>query len=76
MISDAVTSSKRFNLSVQFLSSSDRSAGTQLVEKLLTSLQGRQQDLAELGVTEFTINSIADKFHVTTKYTANGPVCN
>jgi len=71
----AVTTSKRFNLSVQFLSSFDRSAGSQLVEKLLTSLQGRQQDLAELGVTEFVIHRIADKLNVSTKYTVNGPVC-
>ena len=71
----AVTTSKRFNLSVQFLSSFDRSAGSQLVEKLLTSLHGRQQDLAELGVTEFVIHSIADKLNVSTKYTVNGPVC-
>jgi len=71
----AVTSSKRFSLSVQFLSSVDRSAGSQLIEKLLTSLSDRQQDLAELGVTEYTILSIAEKLSINATYTQSGPVC-
>jgi len=71
----AVTGSKRFSLSVQFLSSVDRSAGSQLIEKLLTSLSDRQQDLAELGVTEYSILSIAEKLSISATYTQSGPVC-
>ena len=71
----AVTNSKRFSLSVQFLSSFDRSAGSQLVEKLLTSLPDRQQDLAELGVTEFAIHKVAERLSITATYTQAGPVC-
>jgi len=71
----AVTSSKRFSLSVQFMSSFDRSTGSQLIEKLLASLPDRQQDLADLGVTEYEISRIATKFNITTRHTSSGPVC-
>ena len=73
-ISGAVTQSKRFGLSVQFLTSIDRSAGSQLIEKLLSSLPDRQQDLAELGITEYVIQSIASKLSIITRHTEKGPV--
>ena len=45
----------------------DKTAASQLVEKLMASLADRQQDLAELGVTEYSINSLAIKLNVTSK---------
>ena len=59
---ELVTHSRRFSLSVQFLSAAERAAGAQLIEKLRVSLTDRQQDLAELGVTEWNIENIANKF--------------
>ena len=59
---ELVTHSRRFSLSVQFLSAAERAAGQQLMEKLRVSLTDRQQDLAELGVTEWNIENIANKF--------------
>ena len=59
---ELVTQSRRFSLSVQFLSAAERAAGAQLMEKLRVSLTDRQQDLAELGVTEWNIENIANKF--------------
>eukprot|EP00088_Acartia_fossae_P002243 TRINITY_DN10891_c0_g2_i1.p1 TRINITY_DN10891_c0_g2~~TRINITY_DN10891_c0_g2_i1.p1 ORF type:complete len:283 (+),score=67.43 TRINITY_DN10891_c0_g2_i1:34-882(+) len=72
---NAVTSSRRFSLGVQFMSSFDRSTGSQLIEKLLASLPDRQQDLADLGVTEYKISTIAERFQITTRHTVSGPVC-
>ena len=59
---ELLTGTKRFSLSIQFLSSVERQAGEQLMEKLRASLLDRQQDLAELGVTEWNIENIAKKF--------------
>ena len=54
--------SKRFSLNVQFLSKGEKEAAGQLVEKLRVGLTDRQQDLAELGVTEWHIENIARNF--------------
>ena len=54
--------SKRFSLNVQFLSKGEKQAAGQLVEKLRAGLTDRQQDLAELGVTEWHIENIARNF--------------
>ena len=59
---ELLTSTKRFSLSCQFLSSVEKQAGEQLIEKLRSSLLDREQDLAELGVTEWNIENIAKKF--------------
>jgi len=70
-----VSCSKRFRLGVQFLSTFDKTAANQLIEKLLASLPDRQQDLAELGVTEYAIHNLAAKLNISTKHTESGPVC-
>ena len=45
-----------------------------MIEKLLSSLPDRQQDLAELGITEYVIQSIASKLSIITRHTEKGPV--
>ena len=55
--------SRRFSLNVQFLSRSERAAAGQLLEKLRAGLTDRQQDLAELGVTEWHLENIARNFN-------------
>ena len=60
---ELLSHSRRFSLNFQFLSRSERTAAGQLVEKLRAGLTDRQQDLAELGVTEWHIENIARNFH-------------
>jgi len=60
---ELLSQSRRFSLNVQFLSRSERAAAGQLVEKLRAGLTDRQQDLAELGVTEWHLEKIAGNFH-------------
>ena len=60
---ELLAQSRRFSLNVQFLSRSERAAAGQLLEKLRAGLTDRQQDLAELGVTEWHIENIARNFH-------------
>ena len=59
---EILTKSKRFSLNVQFLSKGEKEAAGQLVEKLRAGLTDRQQDLAELGVTEWHIENISRNF--------------
>ena len=59
---EILTKSKRFSLNVQFLSKAEKEAAGQLVEKLRAGLTDRQQDLAELGVTEWHIENISRNF--------------
>jgi len=61
-IFEILAETKRFSLNLQFLSSVERQAGQQLIEKLKAGLVDRQQDLAELGVTEWNIQNIQEKF--------------
>jgi FixJ family two-component response regulator len=61
---------------VEFLSSIDKTAASQLIEKLLASLSDRQQDLAELGVTEYTIESLARKLNIAPKHSGSATNCN
>ena len=61
-ILELLTETKRFNLNIQFLSGVEKQAGQQLIEKLQAGLIDRQQDLAELGVTEWNIENIKNKF--------------
>ena len=60
---EILSQSKRFGLNVQFLSRSEKQAAEQLVEKLRAGLIDRQQDLAELGVTEWHIENISRSYH-------------
>ena len=60
---ELLSQSRRFSLNVQFLSRSEKAAAGQLVEKLRAGLTDRQQDLAELGVTEWHLEKIAGNFH-------------
>ena len=60
---EILSQSKRFSLNVQFLSRSEKQAAEQLVEKLRAGLIDRQQDLAELGVTEWHIENISRSYH-------------
>nr|CAD7262056.1 unnamed protein product [Timema shepardi] len=61
---EALSEAKRFSLSLQFLSSVEKATGRQLMEKLNSSLQNRQQDLAEQGVTEWTVLELKNKYKV------------
>lgn len=61
---EALTQIKRFNLVVHFLNSSERAICQQLIQKLVASLVGKEQDLAELGITEWSIQELGKKFLV------------
>ena len=55
---------KRFSLTVEFLSKTEKQVVAELMEKLNTSLADSKQDLAELGVTEWNMENIARRFKV------------
>ncbi|PNF33647.1 Coiled-coil domain-containing protein 103 [Cryptotermes secundus] len=61
---ESLTEAKRFNLSLQFLSSVEKETCRQLMEKLSSSFQNRQQDLAEEGITEWTVLELKNKYKV------------
>ncbi|XP_057369596.1 coiled-coil domain-containing protein 103-like [Daphnia carinata] len=61
---EALTKIKRFNLIVHFLNASERAICQQLIHKLLSSLVQREQDLAEAGITEWTIQELGKRFLV------------
>lgn len=61
---ESLTEAKRFNLSLQFLSSVEKATCKQLMEKLNSSFQNRQQDLAEEGITEWTVLELKSKYKV------------
>lgn len=52
---EALTRVRRFSLVVHFLNEREKAICQQLIHKLLSSLTNREQDLAELGITEWTI---------------------
>ncbi|XP_076040055.1 dynein axonemal assembly factor 19 [Oratosquilla oratoria] len=60
----ALTQAKRFSLSVQLVSGEERWAWGRLLEKLQLALSDRPQDLAELNVTEWTIEQLKLKFNL------------
>ncbi|XP_043231298.1 coiled-coil domain-containing protein 103-like isoform X1 [Amphibalanus amphitrite] len=60
----AMSEANRFHISLQFLSVQERRTCEQLMEKLLGSLEGRQQDLADAGITEWTIKELRAKYKV------------
>jgi Potential Monad-binding region of RPAP3 len=61
---EALTEVKRFTLGLQFLNTAERSTCHQLLQKLMGSLVHKEQDLAELSITEWTIQELAKKYHV------------
>ncbi|XP_063217054.1 coiled-coil domain-containing protein 103 [Bacillus rossius redtenbacheri] len=61
---EALAQAKRFSLSLRFLSSVEKATCRQLMEKLNSSLQNRQQDLAEHGVTEWSVLELKNKYSV------------
>lgn len=63
-ILEQLTETQRFNLNLEFLSSVEKSVCQQLMDKLVASLHDRQQDLAELGVTEWTLITLRNKYKV------------
>lgn len=61
---EALTEIKRFSLGLQFLNSEERATCKQLIRKLRDSLVLREQDLAELGVTEWSLQQLAEKYQI------------
>lgn len=59
---EALTRIKRFNLIVHFLNTTEKAACQQLIQKLLASLVHQEQDLAEEGITEWTIQELSTRF--------------
>ena len=59
---DALTRVRRFSLVIHFLNAGEKAVCQQLIHKLLASLTNREQDLAELCITEWTIQEIGKKF--------------
>ncbi|XP_022189208.2 uncharacterized protein LOC111047699 isoform X2 [Nilaparvata lugens] len=55
---------QRFNLSLEFLSRVEKEDLKKLFDKVLASMQGCQQDLAEDGITEWEINSLRKLYKV------------
>lgn len=59
---DSLTRVRRFSLVIHFLNAEEKAICQHLIYKLLASLSNREQDLAELGITEWTIQEIGKKF--------------
>ncbi|XP_069702564.1 coiled-coil domain-containing protein 103 isoform X2 [Periplaneta americana] len=59
---EALAEAKRFNLSLQFLSSVEKATCEQLLEKMSSSFQNCQQDLGEEGITEWTLCELKNKY--------------
>lgn len=54
----------RFELAIEFLSSTELDTLCNLFDKLEESLKSGQQDLAEQGVTEWTLSTLRRKYKV------------
>ncbi|VVC39709.1 Dynein attachment factor, N-terminal,RNA-polymerase II-associated protein 3-like, C-terminal [Cinara cedri] len=61
---DVITSTKRFELAIEFLSSTELDTLCNLFDKLEESLKSGQQDLAEQGVTEWSLSTLRRKYNV------------
>ena len=59
---ETLSQAKRFSLSIQFLSLVERQTLGQLMEKMWAGLTDRQQDLAEMGVTEWNLQEVRRKY--------------
>jgi len=58
---DVITGTKRFELAIEFLSSTELDTLCNLFDKLEESLKSGQQDLAEQGVTEWSLSTLRKK---------------
>lgn len=61
---DVITGTKRFELAIEFLSSTELDTLCSLFDKLEESLKSGQQDLAEQGVTEWSLSTLRRKYKV------------
>ncbi|XP_025409862.1 coiled-coil domain-containing protein 103 [Sipha flava] len=61
---DVITGTKRFELAIEFLSSTELDTLCNLFDKLEESLKSGQQDLAEQGVTEWSLSTLRRKYKV------------
>ncbi|XP_050543827.1 coiled-coil domain-containing protein 103 [Daktulosphaira vitifoliae] len=61
---DVMTGTKRFELAIEFLSSTELDTLCNLFNKLEESLKFGQQDLAEQGVTEWSLSTLRKKYRV------------
>ncbi|XP_015363692.1 PREDICTED: coiled-coil domain-containing protein 103 [Diuraphis noxia] len=61
---DVITGTKRFELAIEFLSSTELDTLCNLFNKLEESLKSGQQDLAEQGVTEWSLSTLRRKYKV------------
>lgn len=59
---EALTKIKRFNLIIHFLNMTEKAACQRLIQKLLASLVHQEQDLAEKGITEWSIQELGKRF--------------
>ena len=61
---EILSETKRFSLTIEFLSKTEKQAVVELMSKLRASFADSQKDPAELGVTEWNIENLAKKFKV------------
>ncbi|XP_054290343.1 coiled-coil domain-containing protein 103-like [Macrosteles quadrilineatus] len=61
---EILTKTKRFNITLDFLTREEKDFCSKIMKKLEESLKDKQQDLAEQGVTEWTITTLRSKYKV------------
>ncbi|XP_014241365.1 coiled-coil domain-containing protein 103 [Cimex lectularius] len=61
---DTISKTDRFRLSLDFLTCSEKDMVWSLMDKLTKSFNNRHQDLAEEGVTEWTVQGLREKYCV------------
>ncbi|XP_050434584.1 coiled-coil domain-containing protein 103 [Adelges cooleyi] len=61
---DVISGTKRFELAIEFLSSTELDTLCNLFDKLEDSLKSGQQDLAEQGVTEWSLCTLRKKYKI------------
>lgn len=61
---EILSETKRFSLTVEFLSKTEKQAVADLMSRLRASLADSQEDPNELGVTKWNIENLAKKFKV------------
>ena len=59
---EALTRVRRFSLVIHFLNAGEKAACQTLVNKLLQALSWNAQDLAELGITEYSVQELGKQF--------------
>lgn len=62
MIKSKVTFNFRFNITLEFLTREEKDCCSKLMKKLEDSFKDKQQDLAEQGVTEWTITTLRSSY--------------